>query len=735
MQVALLFGGCADEPERIGEWIGDVLDQVVVVPGGSVLEGRVLEALGQSAEGEGVLLVPVERQMRFGPDDPASAEVTTALENSEKRAADKFDARAATAFELQASGKLEAAERLYRSLDAVLGAEASDRHALLLVRLAGLAEQQQKLDEAAGWLDRALAIAPGHLGALRGRARLAHALGEEAVAAAMLHRVIRSSESDLKRLEMLIELGRESLDAARRALAEAADLKKGDLSMLERLQAVHEAAADWDQAVGVGVRIAEATEDRRERARALVRAARLCSERTGNTARAVALFEAAIEDDPTVPGAFEAVEAELVRAEDHVGVAAAYRRQLDRLTHEEGKPQSIKILGKLARLEWEKLQDARAASSTLARLIDVDPEDAMPRIALAELLAYTGDRPRAIEVVETAISKSPRRIESYRTLYTLCRASKQADQAFNACAAMVALSDADIDEQLVHAEHSPEGLLSPQAGFDEGMWNAIVPEGHQTVLDQAAAVLELPAVAAWLQEHPQARAQVYPETARQDPAKSTITAVRCVAWCSKMLVVAEPAIYTQATDHRISIAWVPTAEPRVVLGRQLLSGRSVPELAFITAHHMAYARPGRRLVMYYGNVAELEALFGAAIALVRPDLAAESGLGARMRALASLLDEHVTPAQRPILAEIIEQLIRTGAPLDVLKWVRGVDEIAGRAALLLTGDMSVASSALSLCTAPVGGASARDRIDTLLPFSVSRLYSSMREQLGIAVRE
>jgi tetratricopeptide (TPR) repeat protein len=259
MQVALLFGGCADAPEKIGEWIGDVLDQVVIVPGGSEMENRVIEALGRSGEDPGWLLVPVEREMFFDATDPAAADVGAAFEKIERRLADRFEARSAVAFELQASDKLDAAEKLYRSLDAMLGSEASPRHAFLLVTLSGLAEAQGKPADAAAWLDRALAIAPGHLGALRARARLAHDLGLEAVAAAMIHRIIHSSESDFKRIEMLMDIGRESLDAARRALGEAADLKKGDQSLLERLQAVHEAAGDWEKAVGVGVRIAEAT--------------------------------------------------------------------------------------------------------------------------------------------------------------------------------------------------------------------------------------------------------------------------------------------------------------------------------------------------------------------------------------------------------------------------------------------------------------------------------------------
>jgi hypothetical protein len=150
---------------------------------------------------------------------------------------------------------------------------------------------------------------------------------------------------------------------------------------------------------------------------------------------------------------------------------------------------------------------------------------------------------------------------------------------------------------------------------------------------------------------------------------------------------------------------------------------------------MAYARPGRRLPIYYADIAEMEALLRAAIALVRPDLAAGGALDARSQALRVLLDKHLNAAQRPQLAEVVDALINSGVPLDLPRWVRGIEEVSCRAALLLTGDMSVAASALTLATAPVGGASARDRANALLPFAVSRVYSSLRDRLGIAVTE
>jgi tetratricopeptide (TPR) repeat protein len=136
---------------------------------------------------------------------------------------------------------------------------------------------------------------------------------------------------------VLSTVASQSLGAAADAIQRALVLQPHDRSLLERLRAVHEARGNWERAVGVAVELAEATGLPDARARALVEAARFCSERTGNTARAVALYEAAIEDDPQVAGAFAAIEEELIRAEDFRGVASAYERQLERLSQTDAR--------------------------------------------------------------------------------------------------------------------------------------------------------------------------------------------------------------------------------------------------------------------------------------------------------------------------------------------------------------------------------------------------------------
>ena len=75
-----------------------------------------------------------------------------------------------------------------------------------------------------------------------------------------------------------------------------------------------------------------------------------------------------------------------------------------------------------------------------------------------------------------------------------------------------------------------------------------------------------------------------------------------------------------------------------------------------------------------------------------------------------------------------------GKQLDVLTWARSVEEAACRAALLASGDVTVAGSVLAVAGAPVGGQSAADRARDLLPFTASREFAALRKQFGLSVK-
>ncbi|MBK7396672.1 MAG: hypothetical protein IPJ34_10315 [Myxococcales bacterium] len=320
---------------------------------------------------------------------------------------DEIEIQLAFASALLDEGRLEEAESAYRSCDDKLGAERSPRHAEVLVCLATIAKKRRQHREAAALLDQALAFFPAHRGALSQRLAVAEELEDSATAAAIRLRMFTFAESDEARLHLLSSVVDDALASAVGALRSALQLRPRDRALLERMASLHEATGAWTDAVNVRVTLAEGEPLPETRARAFSTAADLCAIKTENVDRAVALYEAAIADDPAVPGAFEAIEKVLLDSGDVVGAEKAYVRQIERLAEHGNVPARIALLHKLASHRDDRLADWQGAAAALDQLIALAPNDLDARVQLAGLLEAHEQDALAVRCLEVAAEKAP----------------------------------------------------------------------------------------------------------------------------------------------------------------------------------------------------------------------------------------------------------------------------------------------------------------------------------------
>jgi tetratricopeptide (TPR) repeat protein len=720
MRVALLFEPHPDDdgakPER---------PVVPLLPGVAVAR-QVPGALGLPDEADPATLVlhvdgsQVLRGEAAGSLDEAFTRTAADTEQA-------IDALLGKAREQEAAGDLEAAAESARQAERWLAQADDARRVAVWYRLAHIARGQSNEAGAASLLDHVIALEPAHVDALRARAAIACDQGDGTLAAALLERLVPKLETSATRVEVLLAVADQSLKGARSALELAREFMPAGIHLLERLRAIEEAAGSWEAAVAVAVQIAELTEDPRLRARALVDAARLCSERMRHPQRAVALYEAAIQDDPEVAGAFEAIEAELVSAGDHAGLASAYQRQIERLepTH---APLRRELMRKLARVERDGLGDPRAAIATFDRLLQFAPDDLPSRIELASLLESTGEPALATRVLEVAAVLAPTEVEVYRSLRRLFARAEDDDRVYSACSVLVALGEADLEEQELFAQHRPEAPPNPRSTLDDDAWAELLPLEHSVALDELSAALE-PAALDTLGRVP--NPSIPPPGDRVHP--HTIIAGRCFAFAAHLFGLPEPEMYVQPAETRVGARILPRRTLSVVLGRPVLSERSVGELAFLAAHHLAYARPGWRMVGLLENLEEIRWLLYGGMAVARPDLPVLQDLGQEERSVAELLGSRMDQRARESVALAVEKLLEGGGTLDILRWLRSVEETACRAGLLACGDVTVAPSVLSMAGNTPGGLSAAERARALFPFCVSQRYSALRHCMGVAL--
>jgi tetratricopeptide (TPR) repeat protein len=546
----------------------------------------------------------------------------------------------------------------------------------------------------------------------------------------MVRRLLPFATTDDERVALLHETADHGLRWAIDAMHAALRIRHDDSALLLRLRALHEATADWTRAVDVAVAAAEGIQDPRARAVAFVAAAETSATREKNVGRAVALYEAAIADDPEVPGAFEAIERVLLDAGDFAGAEGAYVRQLERLGGRSAAEAAL--LDKLARVREEHLGDRRGAIQALDRLATLRPDDVGALSRLARLLEENGESDLSVKILEVLAQQAPGRVETFRALARIHARAGDADRAYCAAGVLVQLGEADADDLSTYRQFAPELGVRPAVPLDDATWRTLLPRE----LDAGAvALLSAVAPAAMDARIEQLRAKralpVLDASEKQDVELTTVSAVRTAAWVAKLLRVPALDVYVRSREVPGGFAMLPTREPALALGPSILSGRSVPELAFSFAREMALARMTGRLLVFYPELADLRGLVTAAISLI---IGPRSPLSPELEAVRRELSSRLHPNDRAGLGAAVQAIGERGGQLDLLAWLRALERAACRVGLVACGDITIAARVLAVDGKTVGGLSAADRVRDLVPFSVSVAYSEARRALGIAAR-
>lgn len=360
------------------------------------------------------------------------------------------------------------------------------------------------------------------------------------------------------------------------------------------------------------------------------------------------------------------------------------------------------------------------------------PDDVETRARLAWLLELTGQDALAIRCLEVAAHAAPTRPDTFRSLARIFQRQGDADRAYSACGVLIHLGEADLDEQLTYQQFAPEVAVRPGQPLDKDAWQVLLPP-H---VDPAAAALlaaVAPAACAGRVEQLRVRKQL-PRLApadRQDTEQTTVSAVRTVGWVSKLFGIPVPDVYIGAHEVPGGIAVVPAVEPSVVLSPSILSGRAPGELAFLFARELVHLHLTSRLLAFFPTLEELKELVTIAVGVrLRDKTQLPAGVERAARELALRLDS----AQSTALTKALGLLADEGGQLDLLGWLRGVEQAACRAGLLACGNLTVAARVLSLDRHAVAGMTAAERVRDLVPFSVSEGYSGLRRQLGIAAQ-
>jgi tetratricopeptide (TPR) repeat protein len=642
---------------------------------------------------------------------------------------------------LAAAADPEGALREYKNALGLLGIDATKYRAEIFVRIAQIKAQQDKRREAISHYEKALAAQPTHRKAIDSLIDLAFQEQDWRGLLAAEERLFSVLKDDDERFGLLVSFaerwGGVAFDAerARALLEQARDLRPADTSVLNKLRRLYEALDLVDESIAMRRRLAELTDEPRERAREYLDIGRFCLEELKREPAGIELLDAALDSDPTFLEPLTMIERLLEERQEWSELEQVYRRMIERLELAPKGPARADvtwdICRRLAFLYRDHLEDPGAALEAFEDAIGQKPDDFDSHHVAAELARTTGNLERAARHLQDLVGLDPTTVSTYHDLFEVFQKLKKPDQAYGVACVTMFLKSADSRERFVYEEHLPDGVPKFQKALSEGSWQLLRVDDTDIHVEAILAAVARSAVAAKLDllEEEKRLPQLDPAS-KQDPTTSTVSIVRSFAWGSHFLGVPAPAAYIR-DDAPIGLAAVMASEPSVILGSLVLRGRSMPELGFLVGRHLAYHVGSHRLLLYYPSLEDLSICFLAALRVALKNLPIPPKMRDAVLALSPRIESNMTEPEVKKLEQAVALLDASGKPADITKWVSGVEHCAARAGLLLSGDLDVAAKTLE--SDALGMVPPEEKIAGLLGFAVSDAFHALRQELGVAL--
>ncbi len=604
---------------------------------------------------------------------------------------------------------------------------------------------------------RALEKDPLHEPTLEAMVELGGARGEWRIVAdakrSQIDALAKRENTDYKRAKLFEEIGdiyRERLKdihSTTNAYQEGLKIAPASRVLIHKLLEAYSEQRQWRKAVESLDQLVGLEESPAHRARYHYTAAVIARDEIRDVELAVEKFNAALDDAPTTPKAFDAVEKLLGERKDWKNLARAYRRQLKRMGEDAPTEALLELWTKLGDVYLDHLGETEAATEAYQVACELAPDDMQRHEQLADLYLEVGEarRTEAIKELQFLLGHAPDRVELYKALASLYRAEHELDKAWCVAQALVFLGVASEEERLLYEKLRPHQFSPAPRRLTEELWQKAVIHPREDRLVGAIFSSTLGAIAAGTAQ-PVTAFGLTPE-GRADLDRDTRPAARMVKYVSGLLAI-EPApmVWMQETGDGLRVANTvglgaerQKLVPSLLVGAPMLGKTDERELAFEIGKRMAYLRPERFATLAVGTLPKLEAAFAAAVLAGGAKLRAHDGgpydvqnedakklAAAMMKQVPGPLLEQVGDLSTKLSGRLGNGLIST--------WRAATDLTANRVGFIVANDFEIAARAIATEGATLSSLSVKERLRDLLGYAVSEPYFAVRRHLGLHVR-
>ena len=548
--------------------------------------------------------------------------------------------------------------------------------------------------------------------------------------------LVQISTDAADRFQSLVTIGdimREQLRNTRGAVdayKEALSTQPDSRLVLGKLLDLYQEARQWADAVDILTKLAELERDLARQGKYYYTIGVIQRDELKDNFSAVRTLDKALDADPAMLKAFQAIDQILTNERDYERQDRYYRKMLKRAREEKLEDSLVvslaRNLGEINRTRLKKYDEAiKAYRIALTK----QPEDLQAHTIIAELYELNDEVDKAIAEHYRMIELNPRSIESYQQIRRLFMESGKYDEAWCVCQVLSYLGHANPDERAFFEKYRSKTLTQARKALDNEQWGLVYhPELSLMLAHMCQRMYQytVPLMAVQHKDLKLHKKKDLVDAAEQTPFNSVFNYVTQATRLSRVEVFRLPDGGSGMTTGNFN-------PPAVLVGGDVLAGRSLQELAFIVSKQLFMMGQHYYLATidttYERRKSRLSTIIYTVTKLVNPS------------AEVPFKDDGLLEAYRQIpaadlqeIAKIIAKMSENPAQhLNLSKWLEMVEHTSNRLGLLLSNDLGAAVRCLKNETSQFSKAPVQDRVRELVLYALSENYFKLRKALGLAI--
>ena len=521
--------------------------------------------------------------------------------------------------------------------------------------------------------------------------------------------------------------GRLAVDAYNQALAQ----QPGSKLVLGKLLGLHEEAQNWNDAVTVLSQLADTEEDAGRKAKYWAGVATLQQKYLKDNYNAVRSFDKALDADPTMLKAFQAIDQILTQDRDYERQDRYYRKMLKRATEVGLDDQLVFSLAKnLGEINRSRLQRYEEALKAYKIALTKKPDDAGIHQIMAQLYEMEDRVDKAIAQHYKLIELDPRQTESYQNLRRLFMEAGKYDEAWCVCQVLTYLGAANQDERVFFEKYRSRTLTQARRPLDKQHWALINHPEKSVLLDhlfQRLYPFLLPLMTTQLKDLRLNKRKHLIEANEQTPFNNVLTYTAQITRLNRLDVYRDP-------EGRAGIRSAPLNPPAMIVGSDITSGPKLQELAFICSKQLYLMGQHHFLATidenYEARKTRLLSSIYALMKLVNP----QTQVQADPALLEELARMGIPQTELTEMTKLIQKMSQNPQQhLNVSKWLEMTEHSANRLGVLLANDISAAIQVVKNEQGQFSKAPTPERVREIVLFGLSPAYFELRKALGLAI--